>query len=149
MWLHLFDDPVLMGGDCVTANLSNTSDAVQVAAGRPGLLRMFPDFALPQRYAMPRENPAPEVTAEMKAWIRVLFASVCVLLLATVMHWRLEVPAILTALLAGWLTMRQRRAWLASVRQVDDCEVAADSLPAHSRAWILPALALGAAVAIA
>lgn len=133
----------------MTANLSNTSDAVQVAAGRPGLLRMFPDFALPQRYAMPRENPAPEVTAEMKAWIRVLFASVCVLLLATVMHWRLEVPAILTALLAGWLTMRQRRAWLASVRQVDDCEVAADSLPAHSRAWILPALALGAAVATA
>ncbi len=133
-------------GDSVTANLSNATDADRSDTGRTGLLRMFPDFALPQRFAMPKENPAPEVTSAMKAWIRVLFVSVCALLLATVLDWPLEVPALVTVLLASWLTVQQRRAWAGAGHPDESASNEGESLPSHSRAWILPALALGAAL---
>lgn len=123
-----------------------SASGVGAAEGRRmGAIRVLPDFALPARYAMPKENPAPEVTPAMKAWIRVLLVSVLALLLSTVMNWRLELPAVLTAVLAAWLTVRQRRCWAGPAEHPDVESVESKQTP-DPLSWLLPVVALAAAV---
>ena len=105
---------------------------------RPAAHRIFPDFRLPAQYALPKSNPAPDVTSEMKAWIRVLGLSVLSLLLSTLLAWPLVYPALLTASAAILLTIHQRRQWVGP----DDVprELPMGGASRTRRSWVLPLL---------